>query len=46
MRLGEAGDVERQRVGNVMQAARGHAHVLRHRAVHAITEAFARGERL
>ena len=32
-----------KRVGNVMQAARGHAHVLRHRTVHAITKAFARG---
>ena len=42
VRLGQARDVERQRVGNVMQAARRHAHVLRHRAVDAVAEALAR----
>ena len=33
MRLGQAREVERQRVGDAVQAARRHAHVRRHRAV-------------
>ena len=42
MRLGEAGDVERQRVGDRVQAARRHPHELRHRAVEAVAEPLAR----
>ena len=42
MRLRQARDVERQRVGDVVQASRRHPHPLRHRAVHAISKALAR----
>ena len=43
VRLGQARDLERQRVGDVVQAARRHADVLRHRAVDAVAESLARG---
>ena len=42
VRLGQAGQLERQRVGHVVQAARGHFHELGHRAVDAVAEALAR----
>ena len=42
MRLGQARELERQRIGHVVQAARRHLHVLGHRAVHAVAEALAR----
>src|SRR5689334_3082988 len=38
-RLGQRGALERQRIGNVMQATFGHAHEFGHRAVRAIAEA-------
>ena len=38
----QAGDLERQRIGNAVQAARRHADPLRHRAVDAVAESLAR----
>src|SRR4029077_8710634 len=40
MRLCQTGQLERQRVGDSVQAARGNLHVRRHRAVDAVAEAF------
>ncbi len=41
--LGEAGLLERQLVGHVVQDARGHADVFGHGAIHAVAEALAGG---
>ena len=42
MRLGQAGDIERQRVRHVVEAAGSHAHVAGHRAVDPVAEPLAR----